>query len=55
MKKAHELSVLCDCQVALIVFQDGKLVEFSSHDIDNMLLKYTEYSEPYEKRNAEDV
>ncbi|KAL8101201.1 agamous-like MADS-box protein AGL19 [Apium graveolens] len=31
LKKAHELSVLCDAQVALIVFSStGKLYEFSS-------------------------
>lgn len=31
LKKAYELSVLCDAQVALIVFSStGKLYEFSS-------------------------
>lgn len=31
LKKAYELSVLCDAQVALIIFsQKGKLYEFSS-------------------------
>lgn len=31
LKKAHEISVLCDAQVALIVFSTkGKLFEFSS-------------------------
>ena len=31
MKKAHELSVLCDAEIALIVFSSrGKLYEFSS-------------------------
>ncbi|GMN40136.1 hypothetical protein TIFTF001_009364 [Ficus carica] len=30
-KKAHELSVLCDAEVALIIFSaTGKLFEFSS-------------------------
>lgn len=33
MKKAYELSVLCDAQVAVIVFsQNGKLYEFSSSE-----------------------
>ncbi|XP_056160086.1 MADS-box protein AGL42-like isoform X4 [Syzygium oleosum] len=32
LKKAHELSVLCDAEVALIIFsQKGKLYEFSSN------------------------
>jgi len=31
LKKAYELSVLCDAQVAVIVFaQNGRLYEFSS-------------------------
>lgn len=31
LKKAHEISVLCDAQVALIVFSTkGKLFEYSS-------------------------
>ncbi|XLT95561.1 hypothetical protein HN873_017223, partial [Arachis hypogaea] len=31
LKKAHELSVLCDAQIALIIFsQSGRLFEYSS-------------------------
>ncbi|KAI7725336.1 hypothetical protein M8C21_029684 [Ambrosia artemisiifolia] len=31
LKKAHEISVLCDAEVALIVFSNkGKLFEFST-------------------------
>lgn len=33
LKKAHELSVLCDAQVAVIIFsQRGRLYEFSSFE-----------------------
>ncbi|KAI8602984.1 myocyte-specific enhancer factor 2C-like protein [Dissophora ornata] len=43
MKKAMELSVLCDCQIGLIIFNsNNKLVQYSSHDIDQILLRYTE-------------
>ena len=43
MKKAYELSVLCDCQVALIIFNThGKLVQYASTDIDRILMQYTE-------------
>jgi hypothetical protein len=43
MKKAMELSVLCDCQIGLIIFNSSnKLVQYSSHDIDQILLRYTE-------------
>ncbi|CAH8337144.1 unnamed protein product [Eruca vesicaria subsp. sativa] len=37
-KKAHELSVLCDAQVAAIVFsQKGRLYDFASSDIQKMM------------------
>lgn len=43
MKKAYELSVLCDCEIALLIFNtNGKLVEYASTDIDQILMKYTE-------------
>ncbi|XP_009362848.2 agamous-like MADS-box protein AGL19 isoform X1 [Pyrus x bretschneideri] len=41
MKKAFELSVLCDAEVALVVFSArGKLYEFSSSSINNTLDRY---------------
>ena len=47
MKKAMELSVLCDCQIGLIIFNsNNKLVQYSSHDIDQILLRYTEVQWP---------
>ncbi|KAJ3037960.1 Myocyte-specific enhancer factor 2D [Rhizophlyctis rosea] len=55
MKKAYELSVLCDCEIALIIFNhSGKLVQYGSTDMDKILLKYTEYSEPHESRGNAD-
>lgn len=43
MKKAYELSVLCDCEIALLIFNtNGKLVQYASTDIDQILMKYTE-------------
>ena len=59
MKKAYELSVLCDCEIALIIFSSAnKLYQYASHDMDKILLKYTEYNEPHESltnRNIIDV
>ena len=53
MKKAYELSVLCDCEIALIIFNStNKLFQYASTDMDKVLLKYTEYNEPHESRNA---
>ncbi|EPS70016.1 hypothetical protein M569_04748, partial [Genlisea aurea] len=42
LKKAHELSVLCDADVALIIFSnEGKLCEFTSaHSMDHTLQRY---------------
>ncbi|KAK8583985.1 hypothetical protein V6N12_068237 [Hibiscus sabdariffa] len=46
MKKAHEISVLCDADVALIVFSTkGKLFEFSSDScMERILERYERYS-----------
>ncbi|KAL9269556.1 MADS-box protein AGL42-like protein [Drosera capensis] len=45
LKKAYELSVLCDAEVAVIVFsQNGKLYEFSStSDIQKTIERYYKY------------
>ncbi|XP_062190447.1 MADS-box transcription factor 18-like isoform X3 [Phragmites australis] len=50
LKKAHEISVLCDAEVALIVFSTkGKLYEYSSHtSMEDILERYQRYS--YEER-----
>ncbi|KAF3327681.1 MADS box protein [Carex littledalei] len=45
LKKAYELSVLCDAEVALIVFSSrGKLYEFSSNSMAKTLEKYQKSS-----------
>ncbi|KAJ3092737.1 hypothetical protein HK102_003612 [Quaeritorhiza haematococci] len=61
MKKAYELSVLCDCEIALIIFNhNNKLVQYASSDMDRILLRYTEvretamYNEPHESRSNAD-
>ncbi|KAI8853142.1 hypothetical protein BC829DRAFT_21832 [Chytridium lagenaria] len=55
MKKAYELSVLCDCEIALIIINhNNKLVQYASTDMDKILLKYTEYNEPHESRGNAD-
>ncbi len=42
MKKAYELSVLCDCEIAVVIFNShNKLFQYASHDMDKVLLKYT--------------
>nr|ALU85241.1 myocyte enhancer factor 2ca variant 4 [Danio rerio] len=56
MKKAYELSVLCDCEIALIIFNStNKLFQYASTDMDKVLLRYTEYNEPHESRTNSDI
>ena len=56
MKKPYELSVLCDCEISLIMFNSAnKLFQYASTDMDKVLLKYTEYNEPHESRTNKDI
>lgn len=45
LKKAYELSVLCDAEVAVIIFsQRGRVYEFSSNsDVKKTIERYSEY------------
>ncbi|KAI9835687.1 MAG: hypothetical protein M1819_001864 [Sarea resinae] len=54
-KKAHELSVLCSVDVAVIIFgHNKKLYEFSSGNINETLERYTYYGVPHEHKGPED-
>lgn len=57
MRRAMELSVLCDCEVGLIVFSPGgQLFQYSSVDMDVLLDRYsTACPEPHERRDNEEV
>lgn len=45
LKKAYELSVLCDAEVAVIIFsQKGRLHEFSSSEMHKTLERYYRYT-----------
>ncbi|OIT21139.1 PREDICTED: truncated transcription factor CAULIFLOWER A-like [Nicotiana attenuata] len=57
LKKANEISVLCDADVALIVFSTkGKLFEYSSESsMESILERYERYSYAERKLNANDV
>lgn len=53
-----KLSVLCDCNVALIIFRsDGTLVQYSSTDeMDKILEQYAEAcQQPHERLTNQDV
>lgn len=57
LRRAMELSVLCDCEVAVVVFgPDGKLAQYSSCPMDQMLRRYGEAcSEPHETHTTQEV
>lgn len=43
MKKAYELSVLCNCEVALVIIpSNNKLIQYSSSDMNTLLEKFNE-------------
>ncbi|OWM71967.1 hypothetical protein CDL15_Pgr017850 [Punica granatum] len=52
LKKAFELSVLCDAEVALIIFSSrGKLYEFSSAGLSKTIERYERRSKDLEANN----
>ncbi|OAL44152.1 hypothetical protein IQ07DRAFT_649589 [Pyrenochaeta sp. DS3sAY3a] len=54
-KKAHELSVLCSVDVAVIIFgHNKKLYEFSSGDINETIGRYQYYGGVHEHKGPED-
>lgn len=56
MKKAYELSVLCECEIALIIFNNNnKLYQYASSDMDTILLRYTQYEEPHESKTNKEL
>ena len=43
MKKAYELSVLCNCEVALVIIpSNNKIIQYSSSDMNLLLEKFRE-------------
>jgi len=55
MKKAMELSILCDSDIVLIVFNSDQLYQYSSSNIDPILKRYRDYDGPCESLTNNDV
>nr|AJW29032.1 SOC1-like MADS-box protein [Pyrus pyrifolia] len=54
LKKAYELSVLCDAEVAVIIFsQKDKLYEFCSSDMQETLTRYHKYAKEEQTNKVE--
>ncbi|KAF5193544.1 Mads-box transcription factor [Thalictrum thalictroides] len=54
LKKAHELSVLCDAEVSLIVFSPtGKLYEFSNSSMQRTIERYQKQAKDLQLYNNE--
>ncbi|GLT65461.1 hypothetical protein SLA2020_378930 [Shorea laevis] len=54
LKKAFELSVLCDIEVAVVIFsQKGRLYEFSSSDMQSAIERYFMYIKEIPTRKPE--
>lgn len=52
LKKAHDLSVLCDAEIAVIIFSSkGKLFQFASSSMQSVLEKYAKRQEDLELAN----
>eukprot|EP01117_Protostelium_nocturnum_P004199 TRINITY_DN1550_c0_g1_i1.p1 TRINITY_DN1550_c0_g1~~TRINITY_DN1550_c0_g1_i1.p1 ORF type:complete len:298 (-),score=71.84 TRINITY_DN1550_c0_g1_i1:72-965(-) len=50
-----ELSILCDCEISLIIFSsNNKLFQYATTDMDSCLLRYTEFNEPHKPLSNED-
>ncbi|XP_061996945.1 MADS-box protein AGL42-like isoform X4 [Rosa rugosa] len=54
LKKAYELSVLCDAEVAVIIFsQSGRLYEFSSSDMQKTINQYHKHAKGVQTNTIE--
>lgn len=56
MKKAYELSILCECEIGIIIFDShNNLYTYADNDINNILQKCAENTEPYELLTNTDI
>ena len=55
IKKAMELSILCECEVSLFIFANDKLVVYSSKDVKDTLIKFVEFKSNYFSYSNQDV
>lgn len=55
MKKAYELSVLCNCEVALVIIpSNNKMIQYSSSDMTTLMNQFNENDAPKEIKTNQD-
>ncbi|CEP09638.1 hypothetical protein [Parasitella parasitica] len=55
MKKAYELSVLCNCEVALVIIpSNNKMIQYSSSDMTTLMKQFNENDSPKEIKTNQD-
>ena len=56
MKKAYELSILCDVEIAVIMITSNKkLYQYASTNMNSILIRYTEFKDPDESKTNADI
>lgn len=56
LKKAYELSILCDVEIAVIMISGGnKLYQYASTNMNSILIRYTEFKDPDESKTNADI
>ena len=56
LKKAYELSILCDCEIAVIMISSNrKLYQYASSNMNSILIRYTEFKDPDESKTNADI
>lgn len=55
MKKAMELSILCDCDIAMIILSGDNLYQYSSGNMEQLMKKYHAYEGQFEALTNKDL
>lgn len=56
LKKAYELSILCDVEIAVIMItSNNKLYQYASSNMNSILIRYTDFKDPDENKTNADI
>lgn len=56
LKKAYELSILCDVEIAVIMItSNSKLYQYASSNMNSILIRYTDFKDPDESKTNADI